>query len=116
MTPQDVIYGLIIGLAVGTAIGIVLADFWNSIRWRNVTRETLDTAREQRRKRLQAEERCELYRQLWLEAVGANSPAGYDDPRDKIGTERYDDPRDKIGTERYSRKVPNLSVVEKAGV
>ncbi len=102
MEPSDVIYGLLIGLAVGTAIGIVISDFWQTVRWRNVTRETLDTAREQRRKRLQAEERCELYKQLWLEKLP---------PLPGI-----DDPRDKIGTDCYSRKVPNLSVVEKAGV
>ncbi len=96
MTPQDVIYGLIIGLAVGTAIGIVLADFWNSIRWRTVTRETLDSAREQRRKRLQSDERCELYKQLWIEALPPLP-----------GIDELDG---------YSRKVPSLSVVEKAGV
>ncbi len=96
MEPSDVLYGLLIGLAVGTAIGIVLADFWNSIRWRTVTRETLDSAREQRRKRLHADERCELYRQLWLEAVGANSPAAM--------------------LNEHSRKAKALSLVEKAGV
>ncbi|MBA2707200.1 MAG: hypothetical protein H0U59_05285 [Gemmatimonadaceae bacterium] len=90
------IYGLIIGLAVGTAIGIVLADFWNSIRWRTVTRETLDSAREQRRKRLQSDERCELYKQLWIEALPPLP-----------GIDELDG---------YSRKVPSLSVVEKAGV
>ncbi len=96
MTPHDVIYGLIVGLAVGTAIGIVLADVWNSVRWRNITRETLDSARTHRRKHLQAEARCEFYRRLWLEAIGADSPpAGYDG---------------------YSRKAKTLALVEKAGV
>ncbi len=93
---QQVLVALIVGLAVGTAIGIVLTDFWNSVRWRNVTKDTLRTAREQRRKRLQADERCELYRQLWLEAVGADSPAAM--------------------LNQHSRKAKALSLVEKAGV
>ncbi len=97
MSAQDVIYGLIVGLAVGTAIGIVLADvFWSAARWRNLTKSAYRTARQQTLRRWHAEQRCELYRQLWLEAISADAPpAGYDG---------------------YSRKAKALSLVEKAGV
>ncbi len=96
MEPSDVLYGLLIGLAVGTAIGIVLADFWNSIRWRNINRETLDSARTHARKHLQAEAKAQFYRRLWLEEIG-----------------RLEE--DHQADDTHSRKAKTLALVEKAG-